>query len=62
MVRATVIEVLGEDETSGRGDFDFVQLPEPGDRFTVPSQSGGIDVMRSLYVEHHPIRQQAKNR
>ena len=56
MIRATVIEVSHDESTKGRGEFDFLQLPAPGDRFVIPSVSGGIEIMRSLYVEHHPVQ------
>ncbi len=54
MIRAKVIEVFHNETTTGRGEFDFLQLPAPGDRFVI-STHGDIEIMRSLYVEHHPV-------
>jgi hypothetical protein len=55
-IHASVIEVLSSDETKGRGEFGFLQLPAAGDRIVVPSASGGRDIFQVHYVEHHPMQ------
>ena len=53
MITASVIELRSNEPTLGRGHFDFHQAPARGDRITVPSVGGGVDVVEVLYVEHH---------
>lgn len=39
-----------------RGEFEFLQLPAPEDRFTIRELSGSEDDVRVRYVEHEPLR------
>lgn len=57
MVKAHIIEVLHDDTTTGRGEYEFVQLPAANDQFTLPSSIPGVlDTMQVLYVEYRPTR------
>jgi hypothetical protein len=55
MIRASVVERLSKSATTGRGDFDFLQLPAPGDRMTLGNNRGSNDIMEVIYVEHRPL-------
>lgn len=55
MIRAHVVEQRSDEKTAVRGEFEFIQLPAPGDRIVIGNVRGGIDIMQVLYVEHHPV-------
>jgi hypothetical protein len=54
MLRATIVEELAE-ATTGRGDFEFVQLPAQGDRIILPELSGAVGFYRVMRLEHAPV-------
>jgi hypothetical protein len=54
-IYADVVEVARDETTKGRGRFEFLQLPAPNDRMTISNGRGGIDILRVIYVEHHPV-------
>ena len=57
MVAAAVVEVLADNSTRPRGDFEFAAIPSFGhivdlfDSSRTPSQ-----LFRVLYVEHSPVK------
>jgi hypothetical protein len=53
MVRARVIEVTGG-KAEGRGDYEFVQLPTPGDRATIGNARGDLEMVRVVRIKHLP--------
>jgi len=52
---AWVVEVQGDERRLQRGLYYFVELPIPGDRVTLPSGRGALDVMSVVQVEHAPV-------
>ena len=56
MIHATVVQVSNDETTFGRGKFEFVCLPSPGDTIVLGSGwSGGIDFLSVLFVQHNPV-------
>ena len=55
MIRARVIEITEEGKNRGRGDFEFVQLPSPGDRVVLGNERGDLDMVRVLRIKHLPV-------
>lgn len=47
---------LHEGRDSSRGTFRFECLPSPGDHIHVGNIRGSMDVLRVVYVEHHPVK------
>jgi hypothetical protein len=54
-VCASIVEVHRSGETAGRGEYEFLQLPAPGDRIVIGNAHGALDILRVLYVEHSPV-------
>ncbi len=50
------VSVVGTNEASGWGDFNFLHVPSPEDRIVIGNIRGSLDVLRVLYVEHHPVK------
>jgi hypothetical protein len=43
-------------QTVGRGEYEFIQLPSPGDRIFLHSHGiGPTEIVRVLYAEHRPV-------
>jgi hypothetical protein len=38
----------------GLGEYEFLQLPSPGDQILLPQLSGNLGLWRVLYTEHSP--------
>lgn len=38
------------------GDFEFAQLPAPGDQFNIPHANGRVGLYRVICVAHEPLR------
>jgi hypothetical protein len=53
MIRARVLEIT-EGRANGRGDFEFVQLPQQGDRISIGNENGDVEMMRVLRIKHLP--------
>ncbi len=53
MPRARIIEIT-DGKATGRGDYEFVQLPAPGDRVVVGNERGDLEMLRTLRVKHLP--------
>lgn len=43
------------DEGPTRGTFRFLCAPSAGDQIHVGNRRGSMDILRVLYVEHHPV-------
>lgn len=52
---ANILELHSDGRPGGLGQFKFVTVPSPGDRITMGSPSGGVDIYEVAYVEHHPV-------
>jgi hypothetical protein len=39
----------------GLGEYEFPQLPAPGDHISLPEMSGEIGHWKVLFVEHAPV-------
>jgi hypothetical protein len=53
MVRCRVIEVT-DGKAGARGDYEFVQIPTPGDRVTLGNTRGDLEMMRVVRIKHLP--------
>ena len=53
MILATVIDSKVE-IGGGLGEFEFLQLPAPGDQILLGEPSGELGRWRVLYTEHSP--------
>jgi hypothetical protein len=56
MIRGRVMEIMENGTTRGRGDHEFVQLPWPGDRVVLGTDSGDLEMLRVVRIKHLPIR------
>lgn len=54
-IEARVVEVLRDGDTQGRGNYEFLSIPSPGDRVILTAPAGDLDIMKVLYVEHSPV-------
>ena len=54
-IKLRVVELLGDGEIRGRGDFEFNTTPSQNDRIAL---AGPIDleIMRVAYIEHTPVK------
>ena len=60
MFAAWVFELIGREERAEpRGIFYFQTLPRMGDRVTLPSDGGGIEIVGVAQVEHAAVRAEA---
>ena len=50
-----VVELFGDGETKGRGDFEFQTTPSPNDRIVLDGPMD-LETMRVVYVEHTPVK------
>jgi hypothetical protein len=55
-ITVRVDELRHDGEIVGRGEYEFIQLPSPGDRLFLHSRGiGPTEIVRVLYAEHHPV-------
>ena len=60
MIAAWVFELIGREERAEpRGIFYFQTLPRVGDRVTLPTDGGGIEIVGVVEVEHAAVRAEA---
>ena len=60
MFAAWVFELIGREERAEpRGIFYFQTLPRVGDRVTLPTDGGGIEIVGVVEVEHAAVRAEA---
>lgn len=55
MVRGHIVEVMKDRKIRNHGDYDFAQLPSPGDRITLGSDRGDTEMVRVLRIKHVPL-------
>ena len=53
MIRCRVIEITNG-KAGTRGDYEFVQLPTPGDRMTIGNTRGDLEMLRVVRIKHLP--------
>jgi len=56
MVRGRVMEIRDDGMGRARGDHEFAQLPQPGDRLVLGNDDGDLEMMRVIRIKHVPIR------
>ena len=56
MVRGRVMEIRDDGMSHARGDHDFAQLPQPGDRLVLGNDDGDLEMLRVVRIKHIPIR------
>ena len=49
-------QIVGTGEGSGYGNFNFGHMPSPGDRIVIGNSQGSLDILRVLWIEHHPVK------
>lgn len=54
MIHAKVIEIAPGGFAKARGEHEFLQLPSPKDRLTLPNPRGTVHTMEVLYTQHAP--------
>jgi hypothetical protein len=60
MIAAWVFELIGREERAEpRGIFYFQTLPRVGDRVTLPTDHGDIEIVGVVEVEHAAVRAEA---
>jgi len=53
MIRCRIIEITNG-KSSARGDYEFVQLPNPDDRITIGNARGDLEMLRVVRIKHLP--------
>jgi hypothetical protein len=56
MIRSQIIEITEDRRQVARGDYEFVELPMPGDRIVLGNASGDMEMFRVVRRKHAPIR------